>query len=121
MPTPTHSPTHSPTATPHATPTPTASPSGIRKQGDVNCDGVVDEGDVRFLIKFSAELNDGTTPGACPDVGVNEAISGHKWGDVNCDGFVNALDALYVLVFKVQLHTLPSPPQNCFPIGSVIT
>jgi hypothetical protein len=82
---------------------------------------VVDEGDFRFLIKFSAELNDGTTPGACPDVGVNEAISGHKWGDVNCDGLVNALDALYVLVFKVQLHTLPSPPQHCFPIGSVIT
>jgi hypothetical protein len=29
--------------------------------------------------------------------------------------------ALHVFVFKVHLHTLPSPPQCCFPIGSVIS
>lgn len=130
-PTPTHTPTATPTATPTFSPTPTHTPTHTPtptstqslqlRQGDVNCDGQVDLLDFDVLIRYAAGVSDGTTPGNCPDLNAPEPTSGHPWGDVNCDGSVNALDALYVLVFKVQLHTLPSPPQNCFPIGSVIT
>jgi Tol biopolymer transport system component len=66
-PTPTIAPT--PTASPTATATPAGTPGAELKQGDVNCDGVVDEEDFSFMIQYLAGLNDGTQPDPCPDLG----------------------------------------------------
>jgi hypothetical protein len=118
-PTPTVTPTPTPTATPTVTPPPTATPthsptptatqSTTRRQGDVNCDGSVNETDFEFLLEFAAGLNDGTTPGACPDLGgaAVEVVGLHLWGDVNCDHLVNALDALYVLAYNAPARRSP--------------
>jgi hypothetical protein len=86
----------------------------------VNCDGNVLENDAVLLLAFAALLSDGVTPGACPDIGDPESISGFDWGDVNCDGLVNAEDALYDLAYRAGI-ALPQNAQNCFSIGSLIT
>jgi len=107
------------TSTASVTPTPSGEPELL--QGDVNCDGDVDEDDFAFLMEFAAGLNDGTQPDPCPDL--NEALpagtNGHPWGDVNCDGDVNALDALYVLAHKAGIEL--EQPQGCTAIGSPLT
>jgi CSLREA domain-containing protein len=111
-PTPTPSPTPSPTPPP--TPTPTATPSGLT-QGDVNCDNQVNQDDFFFLLQFAAEIIDGTTPGACPDLGSALPAGGIPdfWGDVNCDDAVNAVDALHVLAFP----DIELPHPDCRDIG----
>ncbi|MEO8458564.1 MAG: choice-of-anchor Q domain-containing protein, partial [Chloroflexota bacterium] len=134
-PTPTPTPSPTPTATPSptpgtVTPTPTASPTPTGPtatpipnptQGDVNCDGNVDEFDFGDLIGFAAGLNDGLEPEGCLNLTDPESNSGFGWGDVNCDTHVDALDALFVLEYTADLHTLVPAAQNCFPIGDVMT
>ncbi len=74
-------------------------------QGDVNCDGALDENDFRFLIGYAAALNDGTNADPCSNLNTQfpAATIAHPWGDVNCDDAVNALDALYVLAKTVGI------------------
>jgi hypothetical protein len=95
--------------------------SGVTlKQGDTDCDGLFGEGDFVFLLRFAAELNDGTAPRGCP--GLGDAVSGSAfaWGDVNCDNHVNALDALFEVAHKAGV-TPPPIGGNCVPIGSALT
>ncbi len=114
----TPTPTQTATATPSAAPTNT--PSADRTQGDVNCDGDVDVGDFGFLLEFAAGLNDGTTPGTCPDLESTSISSvGHPWGDVNCDDDVNAMDALFVLAHVAEVDLLQEA--GCTQIGSDFT
>ena len=72
------SPTPSPTPTSSPTPTPTATPATTYKQGDVNCDGHIDEQDFRQLLRFAAALISGVQPD-CFEIG--EALSqfGTHW------------------------------------------
>jgi hypothetical protein len=83
----------------------------------------VNQTDFDFLLRFAAGLNDGTTPGACPDLGeVSVALAAvFPWGDDNCDSAVDAVDALYVLYVlaheaRVELHQ----PHGCTSIGHAI-
>jgi hypothetical protein len=119
-PTPTPTDTPVPTLTPTPSPTPAGTPSSNLIQGDVNCDGFVDQEDFQLLIEFAAGLNDGTQPDPCPDLGeASPAGAGdHAWGDVNCDGVVNALDALYVLAHTADIEL---PHEGCPAIGSTLT
>lgn len=110
--------TVTPTATP--TPSPTATPTpGPLVFGNINCDDELDELDFMLLLLVAGELDDGTQPAPCPDVGEQEPLSGYPWGDVNCDGLVDALDALYIVAHMagVDLPALGSP---CTAIGSVL-
>lgn len=126
-PTPTPPATASPTTTGSVSPTgtspatPTGSPVSTRSQGDVNCDGSVGQPDFDFLLRFAAGLNDGTTPGDCPDLGeINTALAvAFAWGDVNCDSVVDAIDALYLLAHTVDVD-LPQIGVDCIPIGDNI-
>jgi CSLREA domain-containing protein len=124
-PTPTPSPTPSPTPTASPTPTPTASPSPsptpiMLVQGDLDCDGDVDLDDFEFLLAYASGLNDGTTPGACPDLGVATPASvSHLWGDVNCDGSINPLDSLFVLAHRAEIELGQTLP--CTAIGTELT
>jgi hypothetical protein len=95
-------------------------PAPVLTQGDVNCDGLVNEADVKFLLEFAAGLNDGTTPSPCLNLGSPEKTSGFPWGDLNCDNSVNAVDALFALAFKAGILLTPVAG-NCFRIGSVMT
>lgn len=107
----------SPTPTQSVAATPTGTPSADRTQGDVNCDGDVDGGDVDLLLEFAAGLDDGTTPGTCPDLESMSITSvGNPWGDVNCDDDVNAIDALFVLAHRVDIEL--DQEAVCTPIGS---
>ena len=95
------------------TPTPTHTPASERIQGDVNCDGDVDEADFDFLLHFAADLNDGQTPGDCPNLGdftVVAAIAVFPWGDVNCDSAVDAIDALFILAHTAGIEMTPVAP-----------
>ena len=108
----------SPTPSPTPSPSPTGTPGPERIQGDVNCSGAVNIDDFVLLIQFAAGVNDGTTPGDCPDVGGAMPAGGtpDKWGDVNCDDVVDALDALGVLAWPD--FELPHP--DCEDIGHVL-
>jgi archaellum component FlaF (FlaF/FlaG flagellin family) len=112
--TPTPTPTGSATPTPSPTPTTgsaTPSPTGTGSeliQGDVNCDGVVDIEDFVFLMEFLAGLNDGVTPGDCPDLGgaVPAGAVSDVWGDVDCNDALNTRDALLLLAATIELELL---------------
>jgi len=105
----TPSPTATPTATVTAGPTPVSDPD----QGDVNCDGTIDETDFTLLMLYAAGLIEGQQPAPCPDIG--EPFGDAFWGDVNCDGVVDILDALYVLA-HIAGAPLPTPG-GCTPVG----
>ncbi len=108
-------------ATATATPvhTPTGTPSDTLVQGDVNCDGDVDEDDMTLLLEYFAELTGGEQDAPCPDLNEPEALSGDPWGDLNCDGDIDGLDALLVLLFEADLE-LPDPVFGCFQVGDTI-
>lgn len=84
-------------------------------QGDVNCDGFVDDSDFDYLLKYGAGLNNGMTSG-CYSLGDPNAPGGFAWGDLNCDGFVNAVDVLYLLAYRAGILLAPVN-QSCVPIG----
>lgn len=124
-PTPTATPvgqTPSPTPvgqTPSSTPTLTATATPVPDpvQGDLNCDGMVDEKDFVLSLAYAAELHDGGTPANCPDLGDAGPTDGFTWGDVNCDFAVNALDSLFVLAYTVDIALTPATPP-CAPLGA---
>jgi len=126
-PTPSPSPSPTPTPTPTAAPTPTVTPvltttptSGpVLVQGDVNCDGDIDDDDFTLLLEFIAELTGGQQSAPCPDVNEREPITGRGWGDVSCDDELTGLDALFVLLFWGDLDT-PPPAGQCFEMGDPI-
>ena len=110
-------PTASPTDTPPVTPTPTPGPTLV--QGDVNCDGNIDEEDMTLLLEYFAELTGGEQDAPCPDLNEPEALSGDPWGDLNCDGDIDGLDAILVILFMADLE-LPDPVFGCFQVGNTI-
>jgi len=115
-PTPTHSPTPTPTLSP--TPTPTGTPGPALIQGDVNCDGDVNEEDFTSMMQYLAGLNDGTQPDPCPDLG--EAVPASVaslWGDVDCVNGLNPVDALRVLAHKAGIGFAIA---GCTPIGQAL-
>lgn len=94
-------------------------PPLILYQGDVNCDGDVDEDDMSLLLEFIAELTGGQQSAPCPDVNEPEPQSGFGWGDVNCDGTIDGLDALLIVLFIAAVE-LPDPAGGCFHVGDAI-
>ena len=83
-------------------------------QGDVDCDGDVDEADAIYLLEVESGAEGGEQPAPCPDVG--EPTGDYPWGDINCDGNVDALDALHLIAFRAgfELEPIGDP---CTPIG----
>jgi hypothetical protein len=118
-PTPTPSGSGSPSNTPTASASPT--PPAGHTQGDVNCDGSVDELDYSFELTYAAGLNNGDTPGACPNLNSVSVtiVAQFPWGDVNCDNHVNARDVLYLIAHTVGIQ-LPVPT-GCVQIGESLT
>ncbi|MEO8457376.1 MAG: CSLREA domain-containing protein [Chloroflexota bacterium] len=107
--TPSPAPTPTPTAIPtgSVTPTPTPTSSGERLQGDVTCDGTVDNEDVVAELAHAAGV-DQSFP-ACPAIGQD------NFGDVDCDGVEGPLDALALLADGAGLEANQQP--GCTPIG----
>jgi len=101
-------------------PVPTGTPLPEAIQGDVNCDGLVDEADFLLLAQYPAGLFDGNVFGPCPNFLDNIAATGFPWADVNCDNAVNLTDALFLVAYLANIH-LPQAVGNCFDIGSAIT
>jgi CSLREA domain-containing protein len=87
-------------------------------QGDLNCDGTVDMDDFDLMLRYAADFHAGITPGACPNIGFPEPISGRGWGDVSCDDAENALDALYLIAHQADI-SLPLPAE-CHAVGEAI-
>jgi hypothetical protein len=110
----------SPTPVP-LSPTPTHTPTDILRQGDVDCDGQVNEPDFMLLLEFIAELTEGQQSAPCPDVNEPEPITGFGWGDVNCDEAIDALDALFIALFKAGVETPEPADPSCFAMGNVLT
>jgi hypothetical protein len=124
-PTPTSSPTPtlSPSATATSTSTPTTTPSSSPSetpapliQGDINCDGQVDENDALLAIMFASGVFNGVLPDCQHDLGENAGGGIGIWGDVNCDGVVDVLDALAILIHTSGADPTPAP-SGCTPIG----
>jgi CSLREA domain-containing protein len=88
-------------------------------QGDVNCDGLVNEGDLILLLQFIAGLTDGQQQAPCPDI--NSLVVHYPWGDANCDGALDGLDALFIALHAAALDTPDPVGAGCFPVGSSIT
>ncbi len=121
--TPTQTPTPSPTATNPSspTPTPTAGPSVTPtnrplRQGDLNCDPLVDGRDALRLVRATAGVPE-TPAGGCPDPYARSP----KFGDVNCDGAVDAGDAVSILEHAAGLPITPAQHEGCTPIGSFLS
>ena len=114
--TPTPTPTPSPTATP--TPSPTAGPE--LTQGDINCDGDVDEADFDFILHFGAGLNDGTTPALAWTSATPSQTPAFPGATSTVTATSTPIDALYVLASTVEID-LPPVAGNCFPIGQIMT
>lgn len=116
-PTPTGNVSPTPTPTGGGLATPTATPSAQRIEGDVNCDGHVNDTDALLLLEFAAGLNNGVAPGSCPDLGSTSiAADGvFPWGDVDCDHHVDAKDSLYVFAFEAGFRL--SEPVGCTRVG----
>ncbi|TMB98798.1 MAG: glucose sorbosone dehydrogenase [Chloroflexi bacterium] len=81
----------------------TSSSAGVPKQGDVDCDQVIDSVDALLLLRQAAGIS---TQVPC-------ATSG---GDVNCDGKITSVDALHVLRYAAGLPSMT--PAGCTPVGS---
>jgi type VI secretion system secreted protein Hcp len=102
-PTPTPADTRIPTNTPGPTntptPTATATPTPAGRQGDVNCDGVVNVVDALFILQYEVGLRvDG---GGCPLPPPPHELLDAAGGDVNKDGLTNVVDALFILQCEV--------------------
>jgi hypothetical protein len=82
------------------------------KQGDLNCDGLVNEVDALLPERFSAGLL-ASPLGGCPPLGFGLP----QFGDVRCDGSVDGGDTLALLQFIVELAINPPQLVGCTPIG----
>ncbi len=72
--------------------------TGYYKSGDVNADGVIDLGDVLYLINYLYKN------GPAPDP--------LETGDANCDGVIDLGDLLYLINY---LYKGGPPPLHCDP------
>jgi hypothetical protein len=88
-------------------------------QGDVNCDGLVDELDMMLVLEFIADLTDGEQDAPCPDVNELEPLTNKGWGNLNCDGFLDGRDPMLILLFMALLSQ-PDPIGGCFQVGDTI-
>jgi hypothetical protein len=102
----TPTPTHSPSRTPSPSPTATGVPLAYR-QGDANCSGGIDLGDIATLLKISIDL---VVPGGCATY----------QNDVNCVNGTDALDALGVAIYLAEADPLPVNG-SCTPIGDQLS
>ena len=86
------------------------------KQGDLNCDGVIDGRDALrpLLAATGVPL---TPPVGCPDL----SFGSPKFGDVNCDNNVNAGDTVAILEYSARVPIKPPQQPGCTPIGSVLS
>ena len=83
---------------------PTITPGPLAwRQGDANCSGGLDVGDIAALIRMAV---DGSIPVGCATY----------QDDVNCLNGTDALDALGVAVYLAEADPLPVN-SNCTPIG----
>jgi hypothetical protein len=84
-------------------------------QGDIDCDGDVDEDDVFALL---AGIATGEPGGPC-EAAAGAGASGTDGRDVNCDSEVTGVDALHILLFVAGLPELDKPG-DCAAVGSLI-
>jgi plastocyanin len=90
----------SPTPSPPPPPTPTPTPT-TGKNGDVDCNGVINSIDALKVLRHSAGLN------SPPCIAL---------GDVDCNGLINSIDALKILRHSAGLPPAPKP-SGCPDIG----
>jgi titin len=88
-------------------------PAPTLRQGDVDCDGVVNSIDSLKIVRYSAALGYPQTE-PCPDIGT---VVSQLIGDVDCNGLVNSIDSLKVLRYAASLPNTQSEP--CTDIGLV--
>ena len=112
-PTPTLSPT--PSATPSSTPSPSpTSASGQHRQGDLNCNGVIDGRDALLpLLAQSGAL--ATTGAGCPELGSDTP----PFGDVDCMNGIGAQDSLAILAHTAHVAEF-AQLEPCTDIGQLL-
>jgi titin len=88
------------------------------KQGDVNCDNLVNSVDALLVLRFGAGLSVNQTQ-PCPVIGTVLTLAG-VFGDVDCTGAVSSVDALKVLRFVAALPVAQTEPPPCTDLGQVL-
>ncbi len=86
-------------------------PAPTLKQGDVDCDGLVNAVDALKTLRYSVALSVVQTE-PCPDIGT---VLSQVFGDSDCTGFINSVDALKILRFAASLAYTQTEP--CTDIG----
>jgi hypothetical protein len=118
LPTPTPSPSPTPSPTHSATATPTATPTGgaHHKQGDLDCNNVIDGRDALRPLRAAAGVPE-DQPGGCPalDAGTPD------FADVNCDGAIGPPDTIAIEQFAAGVAIQPTPPPGCTAIGQLLS
>jgi hypothetical protein len=82
---------------------PTGCDVALPKEGDADCSGTVDTGDVSALLSDFAGL---------------QAAACRIYANVKCDDELNVLDALFILQYKADFAA--QIPAWCPPIGAMI-
>jgi parallel beta-helix repeat protein len=104
-------PTASPSPTPSAAPTATSSPAP-RKQGDVDCNNVVNGRDALRAAAHAAG-SPFLQLGTCPAIGSGNP----QFGDVTCANGVGIPDVVAILQYSAGLNIKPPQPGGCTPLG----
>lgn len=88
-------------------------------QGDLNCDGDIDEDDMMLLLGDLADVVDGGQSAPCLDLDEPEPVTGRGWGNVSCNDELDVIDALFILAYHAETDT-PTPGGQCFAMGAPI-
>ena len=88
------------------------------KQGDVDCDNIVNAVDALKVLRFGASLNVAQSE-PCPDIGTVLTLAG-VFGDIDCTGVVNAVDALKLLRYGAALSVQQNEPPPCTDVNSAL-
>jgi hypothetical protein len=106
--------------TPGQTPGPTQTagptPSAQLQQGDINCDGFINELDVVDYLTVIAALHGALFPGCAFPLG-EEVFVNVALGDYNCDGLINELDVILLLFY---LDGAGQVAPDCLGIGQAL-
>lgn len=103
-----------------------ATPPCAFKNGDLDCDGDVDDRDALIAVIHDAGANQISREPNCPALGsalvqATSAVTGPDiFGDVNCDGDVGAGDTVTVLQHIAEVALTPEPPAGCVPVGELL-
>jgi hypothetical protein len=106
-----------PSATPTVSPSPSAAPTAtsaptLRKQGDLDCNNLINARDGLFAAAHAAGSPFSQT-GTCPVIGSGNP----QFGDVTCANGVGMPDVVAILQYSAGVTIKPPQPGGCTPFG----